>query len=139
MATQDTLSLEELIGAPLRGVSRAQQRLAEASLTSLRAYMHEGPDGQLRARMVSFELRGSGPRATRRQLEVPLLSLVTVPSLIIDEAEVEMVSELRRTESLSASEAQQFRQLSGGGQPAPRLRCRLSSPQALWRCRRCRS
>lgn len=128
MAIDTTSSLDDLIGAPLQSISRAQSSLERARIEMLESYMHTDDHGRLRPRTIDIEFGGAGGR---RVVPVPLLSLVQVPSLTVREASVEMVSELRH-QVRPSKKAKQPPPLPGSGAspPAPQLRCRLSSTQA---------
>lgn len=76
-----------LIGAPLSAAVKAQ---AESAMTTvdfiLRAGMDETDDGKFVARTVSFAYQDS--RGISRILTVPLLAIVQIPSLLIDDMQI---------------------------------------------------
>ncbi|MEQ8960492.1 MAG: DUF2589 domain-containing protein, partial [Coleofasciculus sp. C2-GNP5-27] len=76
-----------LIGAPLTAAVQAQ---AEAAMSTvdfiLRAGMDETDDGRYVARTVSFAYQDS--RGISRILTVPLLAIVQIPSLLIDDMQI---------------------------------------------------
>jgi len=96
---QGILPIEYLIAAPLEAIVRAQAMSARTTAEFVGEVGFEtDKDGVSRARMVDFEY--SHPRAdadnpgnmidTQVKVRVPVLSLMSIPSVTIDEASVEL-------------------------------------------------
>ncbi|SNT61984.1 Protein of unknown function [Actinomadura meyerae] len=104
------LRVEALLGAAYAAVVRAQAQAAlEAVAVIDRVGFATGADGSKTARVFEFAFHrheldpeaitadsahGSPARTSQVEVSVPLLSLITPPSLIIDEAEIDLALEV---------------------------------------------
>ncbi len=93
MAINNTTALEELLAAPVRSIGRAQQALEFSNIHQLTALMEETADGSYRPRTIAFEIVQPGKAPT--QVLLPLIALVTLPQLLIDDAAVSMNAGVR--------------------------------------------
>lgn len=98
------LPMSELIAGPLTAVCESQMRLAEASYEYM---MRIGFDGD-RTRLVEFDLdRPSetigGYQRVKTHVQAPLLGLVPVPSLLVEDTTIEFQMEVSATESSKTS------------------------------------
>lgn len=96
--------MSELIAGPLTAVCESQMRLAEASYEYM---MRIGFDGD-RTRLVEFDLdRPSetvgGYQRVKTHVQAPLLGLVPVPSLLVEDTTIEFQMEVSATENSKTS------------------------------------
>lgn len=112
---QGLLPIEYLIAAPLEAVVRAQAMAAQTTAQFVGEVGFEtSPDGVSRARMVDFEY--TYPRSDPNQpgnvvdtpvrVSVPVLSLLTVPNIAIDEASVDLNLKVAGSQEIRPAEAQ---------------------------------
>ena len=128
------LSLYQLIGAPLHALVDAESQSAQATAEFIERFGFEPRAGKPAAgsgaaglelgdlRMARFRLQRAGPDGTPRdmQVEVPLLSLLPVPALQIQDAELEFFVKIVDVASYHAETAEQPQpeQAPGGGDAA---------------------
>lgn len=98
------LPMSELIAGPLTAVCESQMRLAEASYEYM---MKIGFDGD-RTRLVEFDLDRpaetiGGYQSVKTHVQAPLLGLVPVPSLLVEDTTIEFQMEVAATESSKTS------------------------------------
>lgn len=98
------LPMSELIAGPLTAVCESQMRLAEASYEYM---MKIGFDGD-RTRLVEFDLDRpaetiGGYQSVKTHVQAPLLGLVPVPSLLVEDTTIEFQMEVSATESSKTS------------------------------------
>ena len=124
------LPLSHLIGAPLTSACESQEKLAGAAFKFMTQIGFEtGPDGKPtnEARLLSFNLnrpvirRGEGEDAEtaveQQQIKVnaPFLGLVPIPSLLIDDVQIDFQMEISTaSQSRSSVEAEVSAKASGG-------------------------
>lgn len=103
------LPMEELIGAPLSAAAKAQTQLAGVTADFINNVGLEGEDGNKHARTVDFTYdrpvtkQDGSVSQEQSKLTVPLLSIVNVPNLSIQEASVDFNMEVKSS-SLDTSE-----------------------------------
>lgn len=98
------LPMSELIAGPLTAVCESQMRLAEASYEYM---MRIGFDGD-RTRLVEFDLDHpsetiGGYQSVKTHVQAPLLGLVPVPSLLVEDTTIEFQMEVSATENSKTS------------------------------------
>ena len=98
---QSALSLYQLLGAPLYALIQAETYAAHATAGFIEEMGFEAPQkspegnadkndlGKLRTLTFKQERRGADGQAVSYKVEVPLLSLLPIPALQIQEAELE--------------------------------------------------
>jgi len=103
------LPMEELIAGPLSAAAKAQTQLAGVTADFINNIGLEGPDGNKQARTVDFTYdrpvtkQDGSISQEQSKLTVPLLSIVNVPNLSIQEASVDFNMEVKSS-SLDTSE-----------------------------------
>jgi hypothetical protein len=94
---QTALSLYQLLGAPLYALIQAETYAANATAEFIEKVGFEAPEesevegdlGKLRTLTFKQERRGPDGQAASYKVEVPLLSMLPIPALQIQEAELE--------------------------------------------------
>ena len=92
MATTSAIDFGTLIGAQLTALIEAEAEGAEKSAEYIENVGFEKQkDGTLRLRMVTFEMarRGDDGKMHMHQIQVPVLTLVPIPLLTIEQADLE--------------------------------------------------
>ena len=92
------LPMGELIGAPLQAACESQQKLAESALEYMLRNGFEESDLQ-KARLVKFNLERvvvtqDGITTSTIEVQAPFLSLVSIPSLLIEGVDVDFQMEV---------------------------------------------
>jgi hypothetical protein len=76
----ESISFKDLIGKPIQAAIEAQADAAKSTLDFVKQLCTAGEDGTQKVAMVSFEFYKNGKKA---RMNLPLLSLVNIPSLEI--------------------------------------------------------
>lgn len=106
------LNMESLIGGPLKAAYDAQAMLAASTAKFIENVGFEAPgtDGTGRVRTETFSFKrgvasenGEGVGTEEVSLKVPLLSIVKIPALGIDEVDIKFDMEVKSSESLEKS------------------------------------
>ena len=106
------LNMESLIGGPLKAAYDAQAMLAASTVKFIENVGFEAPgtDGTGRVRTETFSFKrgvasenGEGVGTEEVSLKVPLLSIVKIPALGIDEVDIKFDMEVKSSESLEKS------------------------------------
>lgn len=100
------ISIADLIAAPLKAAADAQLELAKSTVDFIRTVgMETGGDGTETARNLSFTLQRTEKDGTQNALSVqaPLLAVVPVPSLAVEEVDVEFQMEVTSAAKESTS------------------------------------
>lgn len=101
MGTFDSLPLAELIGAPLLAAVEAQEMTARTIVEYIRriGLNQDGSIAELRFFLDRMAASDQGRQAERVQARVPLLSLVPIPSLLVDTIQVRFSVEAKTSSS----------------------------------------
>jgi len=96
------LPIRELISAPLNAAAEAQFKLAQTTIEFIDKIGFEGENKQ--TRLVKFDLErpvetGDGIETTKVQVQAPLLGLVSTPSLMVENVNVEFQMEVTSSTS----------------------------------------
>lgn len=100
------LPMEQLIGAPLRAAADASLQLAESTAEFIRKV---GFDGKGKVRTAAFGYQRSNPNEDgtssleEMQVEIPLLAVVPVPNLQVDQVNLLFDIEVKQSERREAS------------------------------------
>ena len=102
------LPISELIGGPLMAACQAQSQLAHSTSNFIQTIGFEGDDGNKTVSVVNFkynQLDGDG-KPQQMSLDVPLLSVVKIPSLAIKTVDISFDMEVKSsTSEKTATEA----------------------------------
>lgn len=104
------LSMSDLIGAPLKAVVDAQAMLAKSTVDFIRDVgLEKDSDGTDKTRDLSLTVRKTEDDGTTNELAVqaPLLAIVPIPSLAVEEVNVEFqmeVTSMTKEDSSTAGE-----------------------------------
>jgi hypothetical protein len=95
--------MSELIGAPLTAVCDAQKNLAQAQYEFIKDIAFTDKEGK-EARLVEFNLQRpaetpDGITAIDTHVQAPFLGLVPIPSLLVEDVNIEFQMEVSATES----------------------------------------
>lgn len=100
------LPMATLIGSPLQAACDAQLQLAQATAGFINTVgLHEVSDGVTEARTVEFKYNQMQDDGTTRKMSinVPLLSIIKVPSLSIDTVDITFDMEVKTAEEQKSS------------------------------------
>jgi hypothetical protein len=97
------LPMSELIGAPLTAACDAQKRLARAQYEFIKDIAFEDDKGT-KARIIEFNLQRpvetpDGVKKVDTHVEAPFLGLVPIPSLLVEDVNIEFQMEVSATET----------------------------------------
>lgn len=102
------LPISELIGGPLMAACQAQSQLAHSTSNFIQTIGFEGDEGNKTVSVVNFkynQLDGNG-NTEQMSLDVPLLSVVKIPSLAIKTVDISFDMEVKSsTSEKTATEA----------------------------------
>jgi hypothetical protein len=112
--------MAELIGAPLTAVCDAQSNLAAAQYQFIKDIAFE--DDGVKTRLVEFDLQRptetpEGIKVVDTHVQAPFLGLVPIPSLLVEDVNIEFQMEVSATEStksVSSAEASSKAEASFG-------------------------
>lgn len=102
------LPMEALIGGPLQAACKSQLMLAKASADFIQdVCMEKAADGTMKIRNVAFSFQraansadGSGAGAMENvEMQVPLLTILKIPSLLVDTVDVTFDMEVKSSET----------------------------------------
>lgn len=120
-AELQALPLEYMLSAPLVGAIKSQALAAQTTVQFIeKVGLEEKPDGSLQVRNVTFEYTkqvtdpkapDAEPEKETHELEVPLLAIVPIPYVRIQELDVDF--EFRVKETITTTAKAEFS--SGGG------------------------
>ena len=91
------ISIAELIAAPLKAAADAQRELAESTMSFIRDIgLSQNLQGKTYARTIAFNLSRMGQNGTENGLciQAPLLALVPVPNLAVEEVDINFQMEV---------------------------------------------
>jgi hypothetical protein len=114
------LPMAELIGAPLTAVCESQKKLAIAQYEFIKDIAFK--DGKDETRLIKFNLNRpvetpNGVESIDTQVEAPFLGLVPIPSLLIEDVNIEFQMEVtasEQTKENTAAEVSTQAETSGG-------------------------
>ena len=93
-------SISELIAAPLKAAADAQLDLAMSTVEFIRTVgMESDAGGREKLRNLSFLLKSAGEDGTERELSLsaPLLAVVPIPNLAVEEVSIDFQMEVTST------------------------------------------
>jgi hypothetical protein len=86
MPIKNTAPLDELLAAPVRSISAAQQTLNISNISHLTALMEINSDGSYAPRVLTFIF--SSPGEEPKPVSIPLIALVSLPQMLIDDVSI---------------------------------------------------
>jgi hypothetical protein len=106
------LPLRELIAAPLIAACESQQQLAATALNFYKKIAYEDENSG-KARTLDFELERpvqtpGGVGTSKIQVKAPFIGLVPVPSLLIDNIDIDFQMEITDSSTSKSSESAEF-------------------------------
>lgn len=96
----ESISFKDLIGKPIQAAIQAQADAAKSTLDFVRELCPQSEDGTQKVAMVSFEFFRNGKKA---KMNIPLLSLVNIPSLEITQMTYKFTAKIDAHSSLIVS------------------------------------
>jgi len=100
------LPIRELIAAPLSAAAESQMKLAQTQVEFIEriGFEEPGQDGERKARLVKFDLErpvdtGEGIETNKVSIQAPVLGLVPIPSLLVENVDIEFQMEVTSSTS----------------------------------------
>lgn len=113
LARSSDISIGELIAAPLKAAADAQVDLAKSTVEFIRTVgLEQDGTGVDKVRSLNFNLSAMGKDGAERNLQIqaPLLAIVPIPNLAVEEVDIgfqmEVTSATRNSTEGSGSESQ---------------------------------
>ena len=116
-------ALEDLLAAPVISIGEAQSALQRSNIRSVMQFLERKDDGAYAARTLNLCLRRQ--QGGEVHLSVPLISLVSLPHMLIDDASVSMNAAIQYSSSRKAAAPFPDSSLSNENTHVPRLHCKL--------------
>lgn len=129
MSKQDSIEFYELIGAPLLGFVQAEHQAAQATLELVEQLGFEtGEDGVKKLRTTAFFTERPGPDGTiqRTEHQIPVLSLMPIPMMQTQHADLEFGIKINDFELAPISDSVAVGQDEYGFMSARRLQMKTS-------------
>lgn len=95
------LPIAELIAAPLTAACDSQKKLAQSAFEFMTEIGYEGEAKEKKARLLTFNLQRpveGSDQPMNIQVQAPFLGLVPLPSLLVDDVQIDFQMEVTTTE-----------------------------------------
>ena len=123
MPLKNTTALDELLAAPVRSIGHAQQALENSNIHQLLSLMETDSDGSYKPRAINFNL--STPGGELRQVSIPLIALITIPQMLIDDVDISLNAGVRYSLTADKKPGKKSAANANDSSPATTLLCAL--------------